>query len=61
MRLILGGAQIATNYGVSNKKNSINKKDLEKIFKFNKEGKFIDTANSYKNSLETISKYYNKI
>jgi len=60
MKLILGSAQISDDYGISNKKKSINKGDIEKIFKFKKNKKYIDTANSYNNSLETISKYCRK-
>ena len=31
MKLILGSAQISDDYGISNKKKSINKGDIEKI------------------------------
>lgn len=58
MELILGGAQIADSYGISNKKKEINSEDLEKILNYKNKIKIIDTANSYKGSLEKISKLY---
>ena len=60
MELILGGAQIADLYGVSNRKKGINQSELKKIFKHKNKIRYIDTANTYKNSLETLSKYYKK-
>ena len=60
MELILGGAQIADSYGVSNRKKGINQSELKKIFKHKNKIRYIDTANTYKNSLETLSKYYKK-
>ena len=32
MKIVLGGAQLADSYGISNQKNFIPKKELEKIF-----------------------------
>ena len=60
MDLILGGAQLADNYGVSNKKKGINFYDLKKIFKYKNKKKIIDTAYNYKGSIEIISKYLNQ-
>ena len=60
MKLILGGAQIADTYGVSNTKKGIIQRDLKKIFNHKNKIRYIDTANTYKNSLETLSKYYKK-
>ena len=60
MKIILGSAQISDNYGVSNKKKGMNAYDIVKIFKHKKKIKYIDTANSYKNSLETLSKYHKR-
>ena len=58
MKLVLGGAQFADRYGISNNRSHIQKKDLEKIFKFSKNDKiFIDTAFNYKGSIDTIAKY----
>ena len=57
MELILGSAQFADSYGISNNKSFISKKDLKKIFSISKKKKFIDTAYTYKGSLETIKQY----
>mgnify|MGYP006075544821 CR=1 FL=1 len=58
MKLILGGAQFADKYGISNNKSHISKKDLKKIFELSaNKSNFIDTAFNYKGSLETIAKY----
>ena len=57
MKVVLGSAQFADRYGISNFKSSISRSSLIKIFNYY-EGKkiFIDTAFNYKGSLETISK-----
>lgn len=60
MKLILGGAQLGSKYGVSNNRNGINKKDLIKIFKSKKISKIVDTAYNYKNSINVIKKYQKK-
>ena len=61
MKLILGSAQFADRYGISNKKSRIQKKDLRKIFELSKNKNIIiDTAFNYKGSLNVIAKYNNQ-
>ena len=59
MKIVIGGAQLADSYGISNQKKFIPKKELEKIFDLSvkKKNNYIDTASNYKKSLETISKF----
>ena len=58
MKIVLGGAQLADSYGISNQKSFIPKKELKKFFELSvKKNNYIDTASNYKKSLETISKF----
>ncbi len=61
MKIVLGSAQFADRYGISNNKSFISKKDLKKIFDlYKKKNNIIDTASNYKKSLETIASYNHK-
>ena len=61
MKIVLGSAQFADRYGISNNKSFISKKDLKKIFDLSKKkNNIIDTASNYKKSLETIASYNHK-
>ena len=61
MDIILGGAQLADSYGISNKKKGIKNKELEKIFSFKKNLRtIVDTADTYKNSIKVLSQYRKK-
>ena len=54
--LCLGTAQFGMHYGVTNKKNRLDSKDVNLILKYasNKSVRFLDTANSYGNAEELI-------
>ena len=61
MEIVLGSAQFADRYGISNNKSFIPKKDLKKIFENSKKkNQLIDTASNYKDALETIASYNHK-
>ena len=51
MKIVLGGAQLADSYGISNQKSFIPKKELKKIFELSlkKKNNYIDTASKFFN------------
>tara|TARA_B110000259_G_scaffold188479_1_gene247952 strand:- start:13383 stop:14261 length:879 start_codon:yes stop_codon:yes gene_type:complete len=58
-KLIIGGAQIGLNYGVSNTKGQLNTCEIESIVNIanSNDINFIDTASAYGNSEKVIGKY----
>jgi len=57
-KIIIGTAQLSNNYGIFNKLKSIQNKELKKILNYCKKQNifYIDLANSYKNSINKLSK-----
>lgn len=60
-KLIIGGAQIGLNYGVSNTKGQLNSNEIDRISLLAKKNNitYIDTASVYGNSEKVIGKYLN--
>lgn len=57
-KIIIGTAQLSNNYGAFNKVGSIKNKELKKILNYCKKKNilYLDLANSYKNSINKLSK-----